>query len=120
MDIAGATGSSYTLAAAQYTNAGSYSVLATNIAGSILSSNALLAILAPSPAQFQFLVQMPDRSLQLLLAGDPGATYSVESSTNMANWTTLTNMTLTGGASVFSIPGLTNDPQRYFRARSGP
>ena len=118
--IAGATGSSYTLAAAQYTNAGSYSVLATNIAGSILSSNALLAILAPSPAQFQFLVQMPDRSLQLLLAGDPGATYSVESSTNMANWTTLTNMTLTGGASVFSIPGLTNDPQRYFRARSGP
>ncbi len=118
-NIAGATGSSYFLASSQYTNAGSYSVLATNIAGSVLSSSALLTILTASPAQFS-LTQLPDQSLQLVLSGDPGATYYLQSSTNLVNWTALTNITLTSGASGFTLDVLTNDAQRYFRARSGP
>ena len=119
-NLAGATGSRYTVAGTQYTNAGTYSVLVTNIAGTSISSNALLTILTASPAQFQSVTQLPDRSLQLLLAGDAGATYYVQSSTNLVDWTALTNITLTSGASAFNIAGLTNDAQHYFRARSGP
>jgi hypothetical protein len=119
-DIAGATGTSYTRMNVQYADAGSYSVVATNIAGSATSASAMLTILTASPAQFQSVTQLPDNSLQLVMAGDPGATYYVQSSTNLVNWTALTNITLTSGASTFNIPVQTNDTQRYFRARSGP
>ncbi|PWU18363.1 MAG: hypothetical protein C5B50_09240 [Verrucomicrobia bacterium] len=45
--IPGATSNVFTLSNVQATNAGSYSVLVTNLYGSILSSNALLTVLDP-------------------------------------------------------------------------
>ena len=119
-NLAGATGSSYTRTNAQYASAGSYSVLATNIAGSVASSNALLTIITASPAQFQSVTLLPDSSLGLLLTGDIGATYYVQTSTNLVDWTPLTNLTLTGSAFYFNAGPVTNEAHRYFRARSGP
>jgi hypothetical protein len=119
-NIPGATASSYTRTNVQYTHAGNYRVLATNTAGVITTSNALLSIITAAPAQFQSVALQPDNSLQLLLAGDPGATYDVQSSTNLMNWSTLTNITLSSGTYSFNIVGLTNDAKRFFRARSGP
>jgi hypothetical protein len=94
--------------------------MVTNIAGSILSSNGLLSILTAAPGQFQSIALQPDSSLQIVLWGDPGATYYVQSSTNLVNWSPLTNLTLSTGAAMFSLPVLPGDTQRYFRARSGP
>ena len=49
-NISGATGSSYTRGNAQPADAGSYSVIVTNLAGSATSSNAILTVtLAPTP-----------------------------------------------------------------------
>jgi hypothetical protein len=45
--ISGATNSSYTLASVQPSNAGPYSVLVTNVFGSVLSSNAVLRVNLP-------------------------------------------------------------------------
>ncbi|HZQ48621.1 MAG TPA: immunoglobulin domain-containing protein, partial [Verrucomicrobiae bacterium] len=42
-----ATGSSYTVSGAQLGNQGNYSVVVTNVAGSVTSSNAALTVLAP-------------------------------------------------------------------------
>jgi hypothetical protein len=36
------------------------------------------------------------------------------------HWTPLTNLTLTTGTFSFNVGSVTNDVQRYFRARSGP
>jgi hypothetical protein len=119
-DLPGANGSSYTLAYAQYTNAGSYRVLATNIAGSAASSSALLTILAAAPAELQTISWLPDASLQLRISGDPGATYYVESSTNLVDWLQFTNVTISTGPSDFTVSGLTNYNRLFFRARSGP
>src|SRR6266404_6038837 len=47
-NIAGATGSNYTIFNAKLTNAGSYSVAVTNAAGWTISSNASLTVLLPS------------------------------------------------------------------------
>ena len=52
--------------------------------------------------------------------GDPGALYYVQSSTNLVDWTPLTNITVGTGPFDFTITGLTNDTLRFFRARSGP
>ena len=47
-NIAGATGSSLALSNVQPAQAGSYSVLVTNVAGSVISSNAVLTINSPA------------------------------------------------------------------------
>ena len=119
-NIAGANGSSYTRNNSQYADAGNYSVIASNIAGVVTSSNALLSILTAAPAQFQTVSWLPDASLQLSITGDPGATYYVQSSTNLVDWTPLTNITMSAGPFDFTIIGLTNEDWRFFRARSGP
>ena len=119
-NLAGANSSSFALTNSQYEDAGNYSVVVSNLAGSITSSNALLTLLPAAPAEFQSFALLPDHSLELLLAGDPSATYFVETSTNLVNWTALTNFTLTADTFLFNAGGVTNEVQRYFRARSGP
>ncbi|MSU59477.1 MAG: hypothetical protein EXS35_15120 [Pedosphaera sp.] len=118
--IGGATASSYTRANVQTNAAGNYSVLVTNAAGSLLSSNALLSLIPPVPAQFQSTTLQPDQTLQLAISGEPGATYVIESSTNLTDWSTLTSLVLTNGSTLFDAGAVTNDVQRYFRARLGP
>jgi hypothetical protein len=56
----------------------------------------------------------------MISSGQTGATYAIETSTNLINWTTLANLTATNGAFEFDFVPLTNDTRRFFRARSGP
>ena len=119
-NLNGATGSSYLCTNVQYASAGSYSVVVSNIAGSLLSSNGLLSIVTASPAQFQSVAVLPNSTLQMLLLGDPGATYFVQTSTNLVDWIALTNLTLTDTSYAFIVGSVTSDQNRYFRARSGP
>src|SRR6185436_9173148 len=51
--IGGATASSYTRFNVQTNDIGNYSVLVTNTAGSLASSDAVLSIIPPQPSQFQ-------------------------------------------------------------------
>ncbi len=118
-NITSANGSSYTRNNVQYADAGNYSVMVTNVAGSLASSNALLSILTAAPAQLQTVSWQPDGSLQIRITGDPGATYYVQSSTNLVDWTQLTNITISAGPLEFTVSGLTNN-HCFFRARSGP
>ena len=46
-NIAGATSSNYNVINAQFTNAGNYSVAVSNLAGGVISSNALLTVYSP-------------------------------------------------------------------------
>jgi hypothetical protein len=119
-NIAGATGSSYTRMNVQYADAGTYSVLVTNLAGSLASANAALSIITASPGRFQPPVVESDGSLRLALSGDPGATYYVQSSTNLVDWRPFTNLTLINGTFTFDAGCVTNGPALFFRARSGP
>ena len=119
-NIAGATGTSYTRMNVPYADAGTYSVLVTNVAGTNVSSGAALSILTASPGQFQPAAVQSDGSLQLVLSGDSGATYYVQSSTNLIDWQPFTNVTIVNGTSTFDAGYVTNGPALYFRARSGP
>ncbi len=119
-NIAGATGTNFTITNVQYTNAGSYSVVVSNIAGIVTSTNALLSIITPSPATFTSYSVMPDQSLQLAISGDADTTYYVQSSTNLVDWITFTNVTITGNIVSLNVGSTTNSPQLYFRASTGP
>ena len=69
-NISGATTNPFTLAGAQLTNAGTYSVTVTNIAGSATSSNAVLTVTNAPPS-----ISVPPQN-QNVLAGQT-ATFSV-------------------------------------------
>ena len=117
-NLAAATNTTLLLANLQGTNAGLYSVLVTNIAGTQTSSNALLSLIASTQPTMQ-LVGAPG-SVQLNCLGETGASYALETSTNLVNWATLTN--LVAPAAAFSLnPAISPDDfQRYYRLRSGP
>ena len=72
--LAAATNASLTVTNAQTTNAGNYSVIITNVAGSAISSNALLTVLVPP-----IITQQP---LNVTTNVGGNATFSVTVSTN--------------------------------------
>ena len=115
--IAGATDSSYTRFNVQTNDVGNYSVLVTNVAGSLASSDAVLSLLPPEPSQFQLLSLLPDGTLKLLFTGEPGAAYTIEVSTNLTDWSVLTNLVNTNGTAEFNTVYSAADSQRFFRAR---
>jgi GH25 family lysozyme M1 (1,4-beta-N-acetylmuramidase) len=117
--IGGATNSSFTRFNVQTNDVGNYSVLVTNAAGSMLSSNALLTLLSPQQSQFRLVTLLPDQTLELTITGEPGESYTIETSTNLVNWETLTNLALTNESAIFNSGSISGDVQRYFRARSG-
>ena len=116
--IAGAKGAIYTIPVARLRDAGSYSVVVSNEVTSITSSPAVLSVV-PSPFQLGNFALTLDRRVQFQLSGDP-ADYIVESSSNLLNWTTVTNITLSTGSAYLIDPAATNLPLRFYRSRLAP
>jgi hypothetical protein len=118
-NISGATNASYTVAFFAATNAGNYSVVATNIAGSVMSTNALLALLPPAAAHFQS-PTVQGGAVQIAFTGDAFWSYTIETSTNLASWSVLTNLTSTNGMFQLNAGFVTNSPQQFYRALVSP
>ena len=119
-NISTATNATYALAFVAATNAGNYSVNASNFMGVSTSTNAALALLAPAAAQFSAAsLNLVGDALQIDFTGDAYWTYTLEVSTNLTSWSTFTNLTSTNGIFNFST-GMTGLPQQFFRARVGP
>jgi hypothetical protein len=112
-NIAGATSNILPLSNVQSSNAGSYSVLITNLAGSVTSSNALLIVTVVPPV-LSGLVPLAGGGIQFQVSGSPG-NYTIEGSTDLVDWIVLTNFVSTGNSFLFSDPqkGL---PLRFYQA----
>lgn len=117
-NISGMTNSTLTLTQTALTNAGNYSVVATNVAGSAVSADALLSFVPPTPAQFQNFGQT-NSVMQINLTGDAYWPYAIETSTDLVHWSTLTNLVSTNGIFQFT-DSTTNNPQLFYRARVNP
>lgn len=57
-----------------------------------------------------------DNGLNLMLYSLPGLNYRIEVSSNLVNWTTLTNFVKTNSPFQFSDPAATNYTRRFYRA----
>jgi hypothetical protein len=118
--IGGATGTSYTVANAQPADAGSYSVVVTNIAGAVTSDIAVLTVTVPVPPQITDVSLTSGGQIQLQVSAVPGD-YAVEANTNLVgpDWVELTNFTSTGAAFQCLDPE-TNLNHRVYRVRLIP
>jgi len=118
-DITGASASAYTKSNVQPADAGSYSVLVTNVAGAVTSSDALLSLIPAQPARFELVHFDADHSVHLVISGEPGATCSIETSTNLFDWAPLASTILTNGVVDFTDASAT-EPERFYRATLAP
>ena len=72
------------------------------------------------PAIAPILTLQTGAAFSLIGNGLTGATYILETSTNLADWTTLTSLTATNGVFEFDFVPPDSDTRRFFRTRSGP
>jgi photosystem II stability/assembly factor-like uncharacterized protein len=120
----GATAPTLVLNNVTRTNSGAYSVLVSNPYGALSSSNSLLTVLVPerlSPPSI-----LPGGKVRLVFNDSDGASilttndipnFKVQASTNLVNWTTLTNsLSITNGMLMLDDTW-TNAPSRFYRVQ---
>jgi hypothetical protein len=112
-----ATNASLTLTNIQTTNAGNYSVVITNIAGSVTSAVASLTVTNPVVTlSLSGGAEMTADGFAFQLWVPAGCTYVILASTNNQDWTPIaTNVALTASV-VFTDTTATNYSMRFYRA----
>ncbi len=116
-NIAGATGSSYTRFNAQAIHAGAYACVVTNASGTVTSAAATLSVVPAVPPGFDAIELLADGAVRLTLSGDPGFPIELLTSTNLVDWSVLTNLANPTGTLWFTngiTPGV---PHEFYRAR---
>jgi len=113
--INNATNAALLLKDATPSQSGAYSILVTNLNGAA-GNFAIVTITNPLPqAQFGKINFSAASGLTLNLALAVGNNYSLQTSTNLSNWTTLTSFYANGSNTVCLDPAATNFSSRYYR-----
>ena len=116
--IAGATSNTYTFPVVQFTNAGLYSVVASNAYGSV-SNNAYQLVVNPANVSLGLYAGV-------IVLGSVGYSYNIQASTDLGNtnsWVTLTNIILTSPVQIWNDNSTDvhaqGNPKRYYRVLAG-
>jgi uncharacterized repeat protein (TIGR03803 family) len=114
-NILNATNAGFTILSVSTNNTGNYSVVVTNLAGSLTSSNALLTVVVPPTMALRFLAGYPVVNLSGMLSNN----FLVQYSTNLGatNWIVLLSLTnLSFSPYQFLDPAGSGQPARFYRA----
>ena len=116
--IAGATGATNSITSAQSTNAGSYTVVVTNAAGSITSAVATLTVII-APPQITAIISAGSGTVTVSGTGPVGELYRILATTNIvlpvSAWPVVDTGAFTGGVFSFSDNETTKHAQRFYR-----
>jgi pectate lyase len=120
--LANATNAFLTLINIQATNAGTYSVIVSNVAGSVTSTSALLTVSAGTPPARPQLTGFVynNGTFSLTVSGDPGLDYIVQASTNLTDWAGIFTNHSPTPPFVWSDSAASNFSQRFYRIQLGP
>jgi len=102
-------------------NAGSYQVTVSNVAGQVVSSVAILTLtnsLVGTNGVFQSIAVLGNGSVQFGLGGTSGATYTLQVSTNLMTWSNLVTFTMTNGAIQYNDATAVNYHARFYKLDS--
>src|ERR1019366_2136471 len=114
-NLLNATNAAYAIQAVGATNTGDYSVVVTNSAGSMTSSNAFLTVIVPPTLALQLSAGYPLLNLSGMLSSNFVVQYSTNlTGTNWINMLSLTN--LSASPYLFLDPAGDRAPARFYRA----
>ncbi len=116
-NIPGATATSITRGNLQAADAGPYSVIVTNSAGSTTSGSALLTVTPSIPPLFNLITPLPDGGVTLKISSDPGFMIQLQCSTNLVEWMPIAEMINTSGTIVLTNASPSSPAPRFFRAK---
>jgi uncharacterized repeat protein (TIGR03803 family) len=114
-NLLNATNAAYANQSVGATDTGNYSVIVTNLAGTVASSNALLTVIVPPTLALDFLAGYPLLNLNGMLSSN----FVVQYSTNLTstNWSRLLSLTnLSSSPYLFLDPAGDAEPARFYRA----
>jgi len=114
--LSGAANSTLTLTNVRTTNAGSYMVVAMNIAGSVTSAVASLTVTNPNIAlSLPSGTGMTHAGFTVQFSAPVGVTYVVLASTDLNNWSPIATNVASGASAVFTNTTATNYSQRFYK-----
>jgi hypothetical protein len=116
--LSGATSSTLTLTNVKATDNGNYTMVVTNVAGSVTSAVATLTVTNPAPPAPPTIgaAGMTTNGFTFQLSVSVGLTYVILATTNLQDWTPIsTNVALTGNV-VITDPAATNCSRHFYRA----
>jgi hypothetical protein len=117
-DIPGAFGSNYTRLNAQPADAGVYTVMVSNVAGTTLSLDATLGFLQANPPHIDWISLLSAGNAQIQISGGPG-NFAIETAPELAGWTQLISISATTAVFQYTDPE-TNQAGRFYRVRVLP
>lgn len=114
-DIADATSATLMLDNIQVAQAGEYSVVVSNEAGSVASQVAKLTVVSPpaGPATLRGFRKLADGPVEFSVGGEAGRAYRIETSSDLVNWVAFTTVTVTDGNQTVRETGLANIASRF-------
>jgi hypothetical protein len=115
-----ATNSTFTLNSVQGTNAGVYSVIVTNSAGSVTSTNATLTATGVSSAPQLSAPLFSNGTFTLTVNGNSGPDYIVQVTTDLVNWANIFTNHAPAPPFVWSDVNAGNFSRRFYRVQVGP
>jgi hypothetical protein len=119
--LPGATNAIFTLTDIHATNAGSYTVVVTNLAGFATSAAAALTVTNPAITLSPAVGSGPSLTASgfaFQIAVPPGATYVILASPDLINWTPIATNVAASATEAFSDASATNSPSQYYRVMS--
>jgi len=104
-------------------NAGTYQVTVSNVAGTLQSTIATLTLTNPpvgTNGVFQSITVLGDGTVHFNLSGTSGSTYTLQVSTNLSlqTWSNLVTFIMTNGAITYTDTNATNFKTRFYRLDS--
>jgi hypothetical protein len=115
--LPGATTSALTLTNVGTTQAGGYTVLVTNSAGSVTSVVASLTVVLPTVTlSLNPTLALGSTGFTIQLSVPVGLTYVIQASSDFQTWTPIATNVATTGSATFTDAEATNNPTRFYRA----
>ncbi|HZM03940.1 MAG TPA: SBBP repeat-containing protein [Candidatus Saccharimonadales bacterium] len=114
--ILGATQSYLQIYPAVLTNAGSYAVAVSNVVGIHVSQPAVLTVTSPPPPSLDSISLDSSNDLQLSISANAGLTLAIQTSSNLTDWVTVTNIFNLNGSVTFTDTNSPGIQSRFYRA----
>lgn len=116
LNISGATDSSYTRTNTQTGDAGNYSAVVTNAAGTATTDDAVLTLLQSNLPHIDNISLLSDGSALLDMSGGPG-NFAIDAAPVLSGWTQLVSFTATNALFQY-VDSETNQASRFYRLRA--
>jgi hypothetical protein len=117
-NVPNATGTTYSVANVQPDVAGPYDAIVSNPVGSVTSSVATLTIITPPVLMTPLITN--NGYLNFTLSGNTGATFVVETTTNLFDWDVVAIVTNVNGQVILTTTNAPDEAFRAYRARVVP